>query len=379
MTPNTLTPCDRLWSAAQRSRLVRLCNAMVGDATVADDLAQETLLEAWRHQTRLTEPSGADAWLAAIARNVCRRWMRTRGRLPVPVDIPDDVSDTQDLDSVLEREELVELLERALGLLPAATRDALVGHYVEELSHAEIADRAGTTPDAISMRVSRGRSRLRYLLETEFADDAVAEGWASRADAGWRTTRLRCADCGRTGTRFRHTGAEVAFRCPACDPSNGVSVRLPLDAPAFSTLLGDVRRPSAVLQRVAHWTSDYWASESPQCVRCDRPVAPRRYTREDLATSRGRWSTRHGWFATCSGCGEEVCSSVAGQALALPEVQAARRRDPRLRALPDRDVVRDGAGATVVGFGDANGNAVVSAVFLHASLRLVHVDTRAAG
>jgi hypothetical protein len=60
-------------------------------------------------------------------------------------------------------------------------------------------------------------------------------------------------------------------------------------------------------------------------------------------------------------------------------VQAARRRDPRLRALPEREIVRDGAAATVVGFGDANGTAVVSAVFLQSSLRLVHLDTRVAG
>src|ERR687897_530483 len=111
-----MTRRDQLWSPAQRARVVRLCTAVVGDA-------------------------------------------------PVPTaDL--DTGEARDLDSVLEREEVVELLDRALGLLPAATRDALVGHYVEELSHAEIATRLGTTPDAVSMRVSRGRSRLRYLLET---------------------------------------------------------------------------------------------------------------------------------------------------------------------------------------------------------------------
>jgi RNA polymerase sigma factor (sigma-70 family) len=147
-----------LWSPAQRARLVRLCAAVVGDASAAEDLAQETLLTAWRLQHRLTDPAGADAWLNAIARNVCRRWLRTRGSAPLPTaDL--DSGEARDLDSVLEREEVVELLDRALGLLPAATRDALVGHYVEELSHAEIATRLGTTTDAVSMRVSRGLGR----------------------------------------------------------------------------------------------------------------------------------------------------------------------------------------------------------------------------
>ena len=79
MSAIQITRRDQLWSPAQRARLVRLCTAVVGDASAAEDLAQETLLTAWRLQHRLTDPSGADAWLNAIARNVCRRWLRRRG------------------------------------------------------------------------------------------------------------------------------------------------------------------------------------------------------------------------------------------------------------------------------------------------------------
>jgi RNA polymerase sigma factor (sigma-70 family) len=356
-----------LWSTDQRARLVRLCATVVGDASAAEDLAQETLLTAWRLQHRLTDPAGADAWLNAIARNVCRRWLRTRGTTPVPTHF-DGTSEACDLDSVLEREELVDLLDRALGLLPATTRDALVGHYVEELSHAEIATRLGTTSDAVSMRVSRGRARLRYLLETRFADDALAEGWAGRADGGWRATRLRCADCGRAGVEMRHDDTEVAFRCRLCDPA-GLSVRVPLDAPAFGALVGGVRRPTAILSRIAAWTNDYWRLPAPTCVRCDRRVTPRPFVREGVE----HWSSRHGWSADCPACGEQVTGSLTGLALALPEVRDARRREPRLRSLPVRDVVRDGAAAKVVGFGAADGSTVVSAVFLRDDLRLVHV------
>jgi RNA polymerase sigma-70 factor (ECF subfamily) len=371
LTAVPLATRDLLWSTGQRARLVRLCTAVVGDAAVAEDLAQETLLEAWRLQHRLTDPSGADAWLNAIARNVCRRSLRARGSSAVPTaddGVLDNASEAHDLDSVLEREELVELLDRALGLLPDATRAALVGHYVDELSHAEIAERLGTSADAVSMRVSRGRSRLRYLLETRFADETVAEGWSRRDDAGWRPTRLRCPDCGQAVFEMRYDDSAVAFRCRACD-ADGLSVRLPLDAPAFAALVGDVRRPSAIQSRVATWTRGYWSSAAPRCVRCDRDVTPLPYTREDVE----RWSCRRGWYAACECCGEVVSSSVAGLALARPEVRTALKRDPRLRLLPVRDVVRDGADAKVVSLGTAHGEAVVSAVFLSESLRLVHV------
>src|SRR5215212_5878004 len=69
-----------LWLEPQRRRLVRLCAAVSGDRHAAEDLAQETLLEAWRNVHKLHDPAGADAWLAAIARNVCHCWARRRGR-----------------------------------------------------------------------------------------------------------------------------------------------------------------------------------------------------------------------------------------------------------------------------------------------------------
>src|SRR5688572_13543019 len=67
-------------SPAEQARLVRVCTYLSGDPAVADDLAQETLIEAWRNRHKLVDPQGYSAWLSAIARNVCLRWRRSRGR-----------------------------------------------------------------------------------------------------------------------------------------------------------------------------------------------------------------------------------------------------------------------------------------------------------
>src|SRR4028119_417297 len=65
---------------AERARLVRFCAHLSGSRDAAEDLAQETLIEAWRHRDRLYDPQGHQQWLSAIARNVCMRWRRAQGR-----------------------------------------------------------------------------------------------------------------------------------------------------------------------------------------------------------------------------------------------------------------------------------------------------------
>ena len=63
-------------SPQERTQLVRLCATMTGDSGAAEDLAQETLLEAWRHLEGLRDPQKRTQWLTGIARNVCRCWRR---------------------------------------------------------------------------------------------------------------------------------------------------------------------------------------------------------------------------------------------------------------------------------------------------------------
>ncbi len=60
----------------ERDRVVRLCARLCGFPDVAEDLAQETLLEAWRSRDRLRNPEMRAQWVSGIARNVCRRWHR---------------------------------------------------------------------------------------------------------------------------------------------------------------------------------------------------------------------------------------------------------------------------------------------------------------
>lgn len=139
MTNHTAEPIpfERL-VAGEQPRLVRLCSHLTGDSHAAEDLAQETLLVAWRQQHRLTDPAGVAHWLTAIARNVCRHHLRTQARRPqyllaLGADAAADAVEVEpvadfDLEVALERAELITLLDRALDLLPPATRGLLIQH-----------------------------------------------------------------------------------------------------------------------------------------------------------------------------------------------------------------------------------------------------------
>lgn len=66
--------------ASERVRLVGLCAALTGNMDIAEDLAQEVLLEAWRGIERLRDVELFSHWLSSIARNVCLRWTQKQGR-----------------------------------------------------------------------------------------------------------------------------------------------------------------------------------------------------------------------------------------------------------------------------------------------------------
>ena len=66
--------------AAARPRLVRFAQRQGVALDAADDVAQETLLEAWRHLHRLHTPQGLDAWLTSICRHVACAGHVPRGR-----------------------------------------------------------------------------------------------------------------------------------------------------------------------------------------------------------------------------------------------------------------------------------------------------------
>jgi RNA polymerase sigma-70 factor (ECF subfamily) len=162
-----------------RAFAVSLC----GDRQQADDIVQETLLKAWAHFDRFQAGTNLRAWLFTILRNhffsECRR-QRHRGEDPngemlnglcVPAG-QDGYADMQDF-------------RKALNLLPAEQREALILVVAAGFSYEETATIAGCAVGTIKSRVNRARIKLAELLEVEgaheFGPDAATEAILSHS------------------------------------------------------------------------------------------------------------------------------------------------------------------------------------------------------
>ena len=127
---------------------------VTGDAHLAEDLAQETFLRAFRGALTFRGESSVRTWLFSIARRVLARHFERTHQEELGVD-DDRIVDT---DPALQLE-----ISEALAVLPVGPREALVLCDVLGFTPTEAADVLETTPNAFRVRLHRARSLFRKV------------------------------------------------------------------------------------------------------------------------------------------------------------------------------------------------------------------------
>lgn len=345
----------------ERRRLVGLCTALSGRPEAAEDLAQdlaqETLIEAWRHRHALREPARRRQWLSGIARNVCRRWkagefrrVERGGNVVAGHEVVEAIPDDVDLSLELERHELAELLDRALGLLPPVTRAVLVQRYMEDWSHAAIALQLGISEGAVRVRLHRGQRALRRILQTDLRQQAISYGLiVPENEERWRETRIWCPGCGKrrvAGLFSRGTG-EFALTCPVCNsgPEPGLA-RTKLSA--FPEVFGSVTRIKPAYFRLMAFadrtTQEGLRTGLVPCARCGRMGVLRR----GMPASHGVDQVNApGVHIVCVHCCWLSWAYLDGLVLQGAAMRQFWREHPRMYALPPERVEVEGRPAIV--------------------------------
>src|ERR1700757_2586454 len=147
------------------------CYRMLGSAQDAEDLAQETLLRAWRALERFEPRAQFQTWLYRIATNACLDELERRPRRPEPVDpYPDRKADetaspTYDPAARYALREGMELaLLRAIQELPGRQRAVLIFRDVLGWTAPEVAEVLGSTVASVTSALQRARTTIDQLL-----------------------------------------------------------------------------------------------------------------------------------------------------------------------------------------------------------------------
>ena len=147
------------------------CYRMLGSAQDAEDLAQETLLRAWRALERFEPRAQFQTWLYRIATNACLDELERRPRRPAPVDpFPDRPSDdtaspTYDPAALYAIREGMELaLLRAIQELPGRQRAVLILRDVLGWTAPEVAELLESTVASVNSALQRARGAIEQHL-----------------------------------------------------------------------------------------------------------------------------------------------------------------------------------------------------------------------
>ncbi|MBI1799006.1 MAG: sigma-70 family RNA polymerase sigma factor [Candidatus Eisenbacteria bacterium] len=151
-----------------------LAMRLMGDRTLAEDVAQDVFLKVHRAANRIDPSRDPAPWFTAITYNACRdvwrsgAWRMSRRSRPVDEDpgfgvpLTRGTNDPEDDALASERARLV---QDAIRRLPEALRTPVVLHDYQGLGHPEIAKLLGVNPAAARKRYSRALTALATILE----------------------------------------------------------------------------------------------------------------------------------------------------------------------------------------------------------------------
>lgn len=155
-------------------KIVQLVGRLVGEGD-APDVAQETLIKAWRALKGFQGNSAFYTWLYRIGINTAKNHLVSRGRRPSNQDIDiadaeqyghtEHLSDVDTPESLLLSEEIKTKVAEVIQKLPPDLRQAITLRELEGLSYEEIAEVMDCPIGTVRSRIFRAREAIDAVVE----------------------------------------------------------------------------------------------------------------------------------------------------------------------------------------------------------------------
>ena len=138
---------------------------MERDRQEAEDLVQETMVQALKSFHRFTPGTNCKAWLVTILHHVRSNRRRARMRRPEVEDPDDRIAQTVPADPPIPQQVTDEDMLAALRGIPEAHQDIILLCDVEGMTYKEIAEALAIPIGTVMSRLHRGRAMLRAQLK----------------------------------------------------------------------------------------------------------------------------------------------------------------------------------------------------------------------
>ncbi|SOY49419.1 sigma-70 family RNA polymerase sigma factor [Cupriavidus taiwanensis] len=155
------------------TKLFGLALRITGRRDWAEDVVQESFVSIWHHAADYRPQLAAPmTWMTAIVRNRALDCLRraAAARVGQTVELDEDLGDwladdTAGPAELAEASQQARALSRCLQRLEQAQRQAIMLAYLQDLSHAELAERLRAPLGTVKSWIRRGLERLRSCME----------------------------------------------------------------------------------------------------------------------------------------------------------------------------------------------------------------------
>ena len=140
----------------------------IGDFHIAEEITQDTFLQAYKKLGSLKNPSQFAGWLYVIADRRCKAWFRKKKLSTQSLEATSietlekaayaDYACEQREDAAVENRR--KIVQKLMEKLPESERTVMVLHYLGEMNCAEISKFLGVSPNTVKSRLKRARERL---------------------------------------------------------------------------------------------------------------------------------------------------------------------------------------------------------------------------